>query len=139
MIDSFDNITPKSLERVLELHKKINKVSNELKIFKGNLCNKEFLKEVFQFTKNANKKIDGVIHFAGLKSVSKSVINPLKYWSSNILGTINLLSIMEEFNCNNIVFSSSATIYDRKDNFLLKENSEVRPINPYGNTKLLSN
>lgn len=136
VIDSFENSSPKSLERVLEIHKKkTNKLHNELKIFRGNLCDKEFLKDAFQFFKNTNQKINGVIHFAGLKSISNSIINPLMYWKTNVLGTINLLNLMEEYNCNNLVFSSSATIYERKDNFLLNEDTKLRPNNPYGNTK----
>tara|TARA_Y100000994_G_C15662845_1_gene430265 strand:- start:154 stop:1206 length:1053 start_codon:yes stop_codon:yes gene_type:complete len=136
VIDSFENSSPKSLERVKELYKaKKNNLSNELKIFKGNLCDKEFLKGVFEVVKNMNKEIHGVIHFAGLKSVANSIINPLIYWRTNVLSTINLLDIMEEYNCENIIFSSSATIYEQKENFLLKEDSKIGPISPYANTK----
>ena len=136
VIDSFENSSPRSLARVLELHKKkTNKSIDQLKIFKGNLCDKNFLREVFKFIGNLNKKIDGVIHFAGLKSVTNSILNPLLYWRTNVLGTINLLDIMKEYNCDNFVFSSSATIYDQKENILLKENGKLSPINPYANTK----
>ena len=82
------------------------------------------------------KRIEAVIHFAGLKSVSDSIIRPLKYWDNNVNGTINLLKIMEKYNCKNIVFSSSATVYKAKSNKLLNENDICEPINPYGNTKL---
>ena len=136
VIDSFENSSPKSLKRVLEIYqKKTNKSNDQLKIFKGNLCDKNFLREVFQSIKNINKKIDGVIHFAGLKSVAKSIFNPLIYWRTNVLSTINLLEIMEEYNCKNIVFSSSAIIYEQKDNLLLKEDGKLGPISPYANTK----
>ena len=43
---------------------------------------------------------------------------------------------MSEFNCKNIIFSSSATVYKSKSNKLLNENDICDPINPYGNTKL---
>ena len=57
------------------------------------------------------------------------------YWRVNVNGTINLLDVMAKFNCYNLVFSSSATIYKSKEYSLLKESSEIKPINPYGNTK----
>ena len=79
-------------------------------------------------------EIEAVIHFAGLKSVNESTKDPLKYWDYNLKGTINLLNTMKKYSCRNLVFSSSATIYGKK-NDLIKENSEISPINPYGNTK----
>ena len=137
VIDSYENSSPKSVERVFEIYKENNKKNqNFLKIFKGNICNKQFVKDVFNTLEQKDIKIDGVIHFAGLKSVSESIVKPLEYWRTNLVGTINLLQIMEEFNCYNLVFSSSATVYKPKDNFLLKESSELGPINPYGNSKL---
>ena len=137
VIDSFTNSSPKSLEKVLEIYK-LNKTytQNKLNIFQGDLLDKDFLNNVFLDLNKTNQKIDGVIHFAGLKSVSESVSEPLKYWQVNVLGTINLLEKMEEFNCNTLVFSSSATVYAQSENSLLSENSLIKPINPYGSTKL---
>ena len=43
---------------------------------------------------------------------------------------------MDKYNCRKIIFSSSATIYKPIDNKLINENSDLKPINPYGNTKL---
>ena len=83
------------------------------------------------------KQIDAVIHLAGLKSVSESSANALRYWEFNLLGTINLLSIMKKYECKTIVFSSSATIYEKTaGNQKLNENSNIKPTNPYGETKL---
>ena len=82
------------------------------------------------------KEIHGVIHFAGLKAVAESVSSPLEYWNVNVGGTINLLDLMQKYDCNTFVFSSSATIYSQSNNSLLSEDSEVNPINPYGTTKL---
>ena len=48
---------------------------------------------------------------AGLKSVSDSIKNPVKYWDTNVSGTINLIKVMDRFKCYRLVFSSSATIY----------------------------
>ena len=52
-----------------------------------------------------------VIHLAGLKSVGESIEYPLLYYETNMLSTINLLKIMEKYNCLNLVFSSSSTVY----------------------------
>lgn len=138
VIDSFENSYPKALQKVLEIVRIKNEknLNPNLHIYEGSLNNSEFIKSVFDKSKQMNLKIDGVIHFAGLKSVSESIMNPLKYWKNNLIGTINLIEIMQSSNCNKFVFSSSATIYSYVSNNLLKENSKNKPSNPYGNTKL---
>ena len=80
--------------------------------------------------------IDAVIHFAGLKSVVESVIDPIKYWDVNLGGTINLIKVMEKRNCRTLVFSSSAAIYSPKVNSLISEKDTIMPSSPYGFTKL---
>jgi len=136
VIDSFQNSSEKVIKRILEIYKSGNNNPNiNLKVFKGNLCDKKFIKDVFLEITKDNKEIDGVIHFAGFKSVAESIINPLSYWRNNLIGTINLLEIMDEFNCTSLVFSSSATVYKPKDNLILNESSGLGPINPYGSTK----
>jgi UDP-glucose 4-epimerase len=55
--------------------------------------------------------IEAVIHFAGLKAVGKSVLNPLEYYDNNVGGTISLLNAMTEVGIKRLVFSSSATVY----------------------------
>ena len=137
VIDSFVNSSPKSLERVINIYKKKHFDSKlNLIIFKGDLRDKNFVQIVFSDIYKFNKKIDGVIHFAGVKSVLESQKNPLFYWKTNVLGTLNLLEIMKTYQCINFVFSSSATVYAQTNNLPLKEESEIGPINPYGNTKL---
>ena len=137
VIDSFINSSPKSLDRVIDTYKSKYKNSNfNLTICKGDLRDKHFVKKVFSDIYKSNKRIDGVIHFAGVKSVLESKENPLLYWNTNVLGTLNLLEIMNSYQCINFVFSSSATVYAQTRNLLLKEESELGPINPYGNTKL---
>ena len=137
VIDSFINSSAESLNRVLEIlkNKGINAERN-INLFNFDLKNERKVEAVFQDAYSKNKPIEAVIHFAGLKSVSESISEPLKYWENNVNGTINLLKIMEKFNCKNIVFSSSATVYKAKSDKLLKENDSCEPINPYGNTKL---
>ncbi len=82
---------------------------------------------------------DAVIHFAGLKAVGESKLVPLKYYQVNIGATIVLLSLMEEFGCTSLVFSSSATVYGvaKDEKAKLQETDEVGTTitNCYGRTK----
>ena len=137
VVDSFVNSSPKSLDKILEIIKlKNSSIDPKLNIYNGDLRDKKFLENLFFDLHKNNKKIDGIIHFAGLKSVSESVKYPLLYWEVNVIGSINLLEIMKKYNCNTFVFSSSATLYVQKENSLLSESSELNPINTYGKTKL---
>lgn len=104
------------------------------KFYQVDLCDKAALEEVFKQTEFAT-----VIHFAGLKAVGESVEQPLKYYENNIGGTLNLLECMLKYRVNQIVFSSSATVYgDQK----VKQLDESLPTgsgitNPYGRTKFM--
>lgn len=136
VIDSFINSSPKSLSRIQEINKTQDNLDNKkLRVFKGDITDIKFLEKVFLELENNQIKIDGVIHFAGLKAVSESVKHPLMYWNINVNGTLNILKILKKFNCRNFVFSSSATVYSAKEKNLLNEASKINPSNPYGNTK----
>ncbi len=77
-----------------------------------------------------------VIHFAALKAVGESVQKPVLYYKNNMLALLNLLEAMQCFQVNNIVFSSSATVYGDADVLPLTEDLERKPaMSPYGNTK----
>lgn len=134
--DSFFNSSPESLKNVKKICSQQNQnIKGNLRIVNGDICDSYKLNKVFSQAKKTNNFIDGVIHFAGLKSVRESVNNPFRYWDINVRGTLNLLKIMELHDCNNLVFSSSATIYGSCELGLLKENSRIKPLNPYGSTK----
>ena len=77
-----------------------------------------------------------VIHFAGLKAVGQSVNEPALYYDVNVGGLAVLLRAMDRVNCSNIVFSSSATVYGQPQYLPCDENHQLKPINPYGRTKL---
>ena len=137
VIDSFINSSPIALQKVLEILKiPENEKNSKLRVFRCDLRDSVLLKKIFSKIYKENKVIDGVIHFAGLKAVEESVTYPLKYWQTNVLGTINLLEMMEKYSCNTLVFSSSATVYDQTQNMRIREDSSLNPINPYGSTKL---
>ena len=82
-------------------------------------------------------KPEAVIHFAGLKAVGESVADPLSYYDVNVGGSISLLKAMSEAECNNIVFSSSATVYGKPEYLPYDEEHPTDPVNPYGRTKLI--
>ena len=74
---------------------------------KVDICDEDGLDAVF--TKHG--PIKSVIHFAGLKAVGESVSKPLLYYENNVGGSVSLIKVMNKHNCENIVFSSSATLY----------------------------
>lgn len=84
--------------------------------------------------------IDGVIHFAGLKSVGESVQKPLEYYSNNIDSTLVLIEAMQKHGVKRLVFSSSATVYGTPSELPLTEDSQVGIgiTNPYGWTKYMN-
>tara|TARA_B100000242_G_scaffold294243_1_gene275705 strand:- start:3351 stop:4406 length:1056 start_codon:yes stop_codon:yes gene_type:complete len=118
------------------LRHRINNIDERIIFFQGDIRNKESIEKIFEKYSIKKNFIKAVIHFAGLKSVSESIQNPILYWDVNIKGSINLLEVMQKYGCKNIIFSSSATIYSQKNKIPYNENGRLFPINPYGNTKL---
>lgn len=104
------------------------------KFYEIDLLDKDKLENVF-----SENKIDAVIHFAGYKAVGESVSIPLTYYKNNISGSINLYELMKKYKVNNIVFSSSATVYGDDFNVPFKEEYGYGcTTNPYGTTKLMN-
>jgi UDP-glucose 4-epimerase len=80
--------------------------------------------------------VDGVIHFAASKAVGESVNKPLKYYENNIGTLVYLLQEMSKNKVNNLIFSSSCTVYGQADELPITENAPIKPAeSPYGNTK----
>lgn len=127
VVDNLYNSSKKSLEIVKRETKK------EIKFYQADVRDKEKLEEIFKNEKN----IFAVIHFAGLKAVGESCEIPLAYYDNNISGTICLCEIMEKYNCKNIIFSSSATVYGDPKEVPITENFDLSVTNPYGRTKLM--
>ena len=111
-------------------------ISNKLNFINSDINNLDKLDEIFQIANNKKEPIKSVFHFAGLKAVNESIEYPLKYWNNNVSGTLTLLKAMKKHDCTNMIFSSSATIYSSKAKTPITEQSEIGPINPYGNTKV---
>lgn len=99
------------------------------------LCDKNRLGEFF----SKNKDISAVVHFAAFKAVGESVEQPLKYYRNNLVSLINLLEGMKENNINNLVFSSSCTVYGQPDILPVNEKAPFKKaFSPYGHTKQIS-
>ena len=99
--------------------------------FEIDLKNQERVSDFFKFN-----KIDGIINFAAHKAVGESVEKPLMYYRNNLLGLINLLDAMKDFDTDNIIFSSSCTVYGQADKMPIDEETPLKkPESPYGKTK----
>ena len=124
-----DNLSNSKVEVVSYIEKITDK---KVVFYENDVCDKSALKEIFK-----NNKIDAIIHFAGFKAVGESVANPLMYYKNNIISTLNLLEVAEEFNVKKIAFSSSATVYGKPESLPIKEDFPLSTTNPYGTTKLM--
>ena len=114
---------------------KIEKICGKRPVFyKTDILDKDALEDIFK-----ENKFDAVIHFAGLKAVGESVKIPLTYYKNNISGSLNLYELMEKYGVNNLVFSSSATVYGSSFVSPLKEEyGRGTTTNPYGTTKAMN-
>jgi len=83
-----------------------------------------------------SRKIEAVVHLAGLKSVGESAERPLEYYANNVQGSISLLQAMQASGVDKLVFSSSATVYGSPQYLPIDEMHPTAPTNPYGQTKL---
>lgn len=97
----------------------------------GDILDEALVKKVL-----VTEDIDGVVHFAGLKSVGESVIRPLQYYMNNVAGTVNLLNAMKASELKTLIFSSSATVYGAPMYLPIDEKHPKSVTNPYGRTKL---
>jgi UDP-glucose 4-epimerase len=82
-------------------------------------------------------RVEGVVHLAARKQVEESVRRPLEYYRSNVEGLRVLLESVAAAGVRSFVFSSSAAVYGAPDVDLVTEDSDCRPVNPYGTTKLV--
>lgn len=86
----------------------------------------------------AAKKFDAVLHFAGSIVVPESVSEPLKYYQNNTLNSHGLISMCVKHGVNKFIFSSTAAVYGMPESGVCSEDSATKPINPYGQSKLMT-
>ena len=126
IFDNFSNAKPAVLDRIKQI------CGRRVPFYAGDIRVYDQLAQVF-----AQNKIDGVIHFAGLKAVGESVKKPLEYYDNNVNGSRVLLQVMRDYGCHNFIFSSSSTVYGEPDALPLTEESPIKRANsPYGQTKI---
>ena len=94
-------------------------------------CDKEAFRKLFE-----QYNFNSVIHFAAFKAVGESILDPMKYYRNNLTSFMNVIELMREFGRQNIVFSSSATVYGEADELPVTELTPRKPAtSAYGNTK----
>ncbi|KAF9375789.1 hypothetical protein CPB97_011218 [Podila verticillata] len=127
IVDNLCNSSEEALHRALELAG--NK--GELFFHKVDLLDGAALEKVFELY-----TFSACIHFAGLKAVGESSQIPIGYYQTNVTGTLNLLQLLQRYNCRNFIFSSSATVYGLpSSNDPIREDAGLGALNPYGRTK----
>ena len=127
VVDNLCNANPKSLDRVREL------TGKDLRFYEGDVRDEGLLRKIF-----AENDIGCVIHFAGLKAVGESVEKPWEYYNNNLNSTLVLTKVMRDVGMQNIIFSSSATVYTATNEMPLRETSVTGGCtNPYGWTKYM--
>jgi UDP-glucose 4-epimerase len=110
-----------------------NPILSELKFYNCNYGDKEALSKIF-----SENNIDTVMHFAGAALVEESVRNPAKYYDINFSQSVNMLDVMINHNIKKIIFSSTCAVYGIPVNGNnISETTDTKPINPYGESKLL--
>ncbi|WP_096024462.1 UDP-glucose 4-epimerase GalE [Campylobacter lanienae] len=105
----------------------------KFEFIKCDLADTALLEEIF-----STHKFDAIIHFAAYIEVFESMQNPLKYYLNNTANTANLINLALKFGVKKFIFSSTAATYGEPENGIVCENSPQNPINPYGNSKLMS-
>ena len=125
VVDNYSNSSPEAIHRVEKI------TGKSVALYEADVKDTNALSRVF-----SNHKIDAVIHFAGLKAVGESVQKPIMYYRNNIDTTLALLETMKSFNVNNILFSSSATVYGEENKVPFSVSMPRGACtNPYGWTK----
>ncbi len=136
IVDSLINSSQKSIERLITKNPSGGEYNNSKIIFvRGDVRDINFLRSLFKKESKSGNIIKYVLHFAGLKSISDSILFPNEYWDVNVIGTKTLIKVMQENNCPNFIFSSSATVYSLDQKSPLKESYSLAPNNQYGYTK----
>lgn len=126
--DNLSNASREALRRVEQL------TERKVHFIEGDIRDRRHLDTVF-----AGHDIDAVIHFAGLKAVGESTMQPLAYYENNVAGTLTLCQAMAAANIYTLVFSSSATVYQAESQPmpLAEDAATGRSTNPYGTSKLM--
>ena len=126
VVDNLSNSKMESIQRVQKI------TGKSLTFYQTDIRDKQALTEIFD-----KEPISTVIHFAGLKAVGESCVQPLNYYHNNVYGTLVLVDVMTAANVKQLVFSSSATVYGQSKQSQYSEDFPLGAINPYGRSKAM--
>ena len=127
VIDDFSNSKPEVLGYIKDI------TGKEVKFYEFNILDESKTEQVFK-----ENKIDSVIHCAAFKAVGESVKKPIEYYTNNLTTTLIVAKMMKKYHVNNIVFSSSATVYGDPEVVPLTEDCKLgETTNPYGASKAM--
>lgn len=126
IVDNLSNSSEVVIERISEI------TAKKPVYYKVDCRDKNALQAIFN-----THQIDAVIHLAGFKAVDESCRLPLKYYQNNLDATLVLLEVMQQFEVDKLVFSSSATVYGDTETMPISESAPTMATNPYGRTKLM--
>lgn len=128
VVDNLSNSKLESLRRVERL------TGKSLEFHKIDLLNKAALA-----TALSAQRVDAVVHFAALKAVGESVEKPLEYYWNNVAGTVSLLQVMRQHDCQSLVYSSSCTVYGEPQQVpITEDHPTAAAASPYGWSKLMT-
>jgi UDP-glucose 4-epimerase len=98
----------------------------------GNTRDGELVKQII-----GDHGLEAVIHFAAYKAAGESMTNPAKYFDNNVQGSLQLMEAACQAGVRQFVFSSTASVYGTPSTLPVRESDELRPENPYGESKLI--
>jgi UDP-glucose 4-epimerase len=104
-----------------------------LTLYTTDIRDREAISNIFR-----DEKVDTCIHLAAKISVADSIKNPEETMDINVKGTINVLEACHNYGVNNFVFASSAAVYGDVTELPISENQPLRPLSPYGTSKMLA-
>jgi UDP-glucuronate 4-epimerase len=127
-IDNFDGFYPRAIKE----NNIKNLINNKrFKLIEGDIQDKYLVENMI-----GRNNIEIVVHLAAKAGVRPSIVDPIEYYKTNVIGTINLLEAMKMYGCKKMIFASSSSVYGNNKNVPFSENDSVdNPISPYAATK----
>ncbi len=101
--------------------------------YQGDIADEDLLKRIFQ----DHPDIYATIHCAALIVVPESVANPFGYYRENVCKSLRLFNTLQSLGHGRVVFSSSASIYDKVADYMVTEDAPLNPSSPYARTKFM--
>ena len=101
--------------------------------YEGDVADRDLVYRVFE-----EQSVGAIMHFAGSVIVPESVADPLSYYENNCAKSRTLLAAAVAAGVPHFVFSSTAAVYGDADTPIVDEAAALRPITPYGRSKLMT-